>query len=369
MERLILILLGLWRNYNRWNDPDFVTVVASQSVLQVESALREVQRETRQFQLHALRELGVNVPQLVRPVDVYPRSGVDALDVYRRPAREAQAVLDAGGSIDEAWAAFENRLNGIVAADLAIAERDELDVIQERLEEADLVDWLDPGDPILDELPEPDSDDDSDLLPYEDMLELLGLDEDPDVAKYTGDGKKVLGFRRVIRPELSMHGSCGLCVVAATNWYTYERLKPIHHLCKCVTVPVTKDADPGFRWNQEDLRRNLDEIYGGAGGSTYGKDLKRVRVKISEHGELGPVLQWRAKKGWTEANARPHTPRYTRPDASVQRERLERRRDEYLQTIDNLRSRLDAGADRGAIEQAIWTVEQSIRDLDVKLAR
>lgn len=328
-----------------------------------------MQRESRQFQMLALKELGVRAPQLGRAIEIYPRSRVDALEVYRRPSRDAQAVLDRGGSLDEAWKAFEKRLNGIVEADIAVTERDELDLIQERLIEEDLFEQLDKDLDALDmDHPVESASDGTDLMDRDDMLDWLDAAEDPKLVGREPAGKKVLGYRRVVRPELSKEGPCGLCVVAATNWYTVDKLKPIHNLCKCVAVPVVKDADPGFGWNQEDLRKNLDLMYGAAGGSTYGKDLKRIRVKITEHGELGPILEYRAKKAWTEKkNYSAHRPKYVRPTRQVQVERLQARRDELLQTIDNLRSRLNGGGDRGGIEHAIWDVEQSIRDIDSRI--
>ena len=376
MEQLIRVLLGMWGSFNQWSDLDLVTARTARGVMQVESVLREIQRESRQFQLMSLRELGVDVPQMGRPVEVYPRSRVDALEVYQRPARDAREALAGGGSPGEAWDAFEKRVRGIVEADVAIAERDELALIEEHLAEADLIDWgesglVDEDRPIERDFSDKDEYDDSDLMSYEEMLDYLEASEDPEIAKRADSGKKVLGFRRVIRPELSQHGSCGLCVVAATNWYTIERLKPIHHLCKCVTVPVLKGNDPGFGWNQEDLRKNLDRMYGAAGDTTRGDKLKRIRVKIGEHGELGSVLEYRRKDGWRESDAGSYSPRgsrsYSRPDAKAQRERLEARREELIQTLENLRSR--TVGDRGGLDHAIWDVEQSLKDLESRLAR
>lgn len=363
----MLILLGLWGNYNQWGNRDFVTARTARSLPFVESTLREMQRESRQFQLLALKEMGVRTPQLGRAIEIYPRSRVDALEVYRRPARDAQKVLDRGGSLDEAWKAFEKRLNGILEADIAITERDEIDLIQERLIEEGLFERLerefDLDDPVGGGAA------DGDLMGYEEMLEWLEHSVDPEMEKRAGSAKKVIGYRRVIRPELSVTGTCGLCVVAATNWYTVDELKPIHHLCKCVTIPVVSGEDPGFGWNQEDLRRNLDQIYGAAGGTTSGKYLKRLRVKITEHGELGPILEYRAKKGWSEKTGfTPYQPStYVKPDRTAQVSRLQARRDELVGTITNLRASLDSGGDRGGIEQAIWDVEQSIRDIDARL--
>jgi hypothetical protein len=102
----------------------------------------------------------------------------------------------------------------------------------------------------------------------------------------------VEGYRRVLRPELTETGPCGLCVVAATRIYSVEDLKPMHDRCVCETLPIIGDMDPGLFLNDEDL----DRIYGGGvdGGTRGGKRgtarLARMRVVFTEHGELGPIL-------------------------------------------------------------------------------
>ncbi|MDN4174725.1 hypothetical protein QWY28_17320 [Nocardioides sp. SOB77] len=110
------------------------------------------------------------------------------------------------------------------------------------------------------------------------------------------DTMKVLGvtrYRRVLRPELSESGPCGLCVVAADRIYRVSDLLPMHApRCKCVTMPIVGDLDPGIRLNREDLKA----IYKAAGDSTAAEDLRRTRVQVNEHGELGPVLTVRGQK-------------------------------------------------------------------------
>lgn len=99
----------------------------------------------------------------------------------------------------------------------------------------------------------------------------------------------VEGYRRVLRPELSETGPCGLCVVAANRIYSVEDLKPMHDRCVCEVLPIIDGADPGLFLNDEDL----DRIYGGEGmrGGRRGTGrLARMRVVFTEHGELGPIL-------------------------------------------------------------------------------
>jgi hypothetical protein len=100
-----------------------------------------------------------------------------------------------------------------------------------------------------------------------------------------------LQYRRVLHPELSRHGSCGLCVAASDRVYTRGKLMPIHARCKCEVLPIVGSKDPGHSINKADL----DRLYAAAGGTTAGEDLKRVRVTVRHHGELGPVLTRRGQ--------------------------------------------------------------------------
>lgn len=102
---------------------------------------------------------------------------------------------------------------------------------------------------------------------------------------------EVTHYRRVLRPELSDSGPCGLCVVASDRIYKVSDLLPLHDRCACQTVPVVEGLDPGARINAEDLKR----LYAGA-GSSGAADLKRTRVSVNEHGELGPVLTTRGHR-------------------------------------------------------------------------
>jgi hypothetical protein len=107
-------------------------------------------------------------------------------------------------------------------------------------------------------------------------------------------------YRRVLHPEVAESGlSCGLCIVAADRVYSVEKFKrEIHLHCHCEMIPIDGDNDPGLKLNQADL----DSLYAAAGRATGSEQqvtgggakqlgaLKRVRVGITEHGELGPIL-------------------------------------------------------------------------------
>lgn len=106
-------------------------------------------------------------------------------------------------------------------------------------------------------------------------------------------------FRRVLHPELAESGlSCGLCIVAADRVYSVEKFRrELHDHCHCEMLPIEDNSDPGFQLNEGDL----ESLYAAAGKAvgtqreTSGAKaklgaLRRVRVGITEHGELGPIL-------------------------------------------------------------------------------
>lgn len=105
-----------------------------------------------------------------------------------------------------------------------------------------------------------------------------------------GKSVDITGYRRVVHPELSRSGSCGLCIVASDKVYKKAALMPIHGHCACSVLPIIGArggaGDPGNSLNA----LSLGDLYELAGDSTSGADLKKVRVKVVEHGEMGPTL-------------------------------------------------------------------------------
>jgi hypothetical protein len=99
------------------------------------------------------------------------------------------------------------------------------------------------------------------------------------------NGAKITGYRRVIHPELSRGGTCGMCIAASDRIYKVAELLPIHAHCKCTIAAVTDEYDPADDLNAVDL----NQLYKQAGGTSVAH-LKRTRYKVDEHGELGPVL-------------------------------------------------------------------------------
>jgi hypothetical protein len=136
----------------------------------------------------------------------------------------------------------------------------------------------------------------------------------------TARRRGVTFYRRVLHPELAESGlSCGLCIVASDRIYSVSKFKrELHDHCHCEMLPIELGKDPGQSINAADL----ESLYRAAGtfvgkeretggGKRQGGALKKVRARldedgnvvdisnqrgkpvkvgVTEHGELGPVL-------------------------------------------------------------------------------
>jgi hypothetical protein len=101
--------------------------------------------------------------------------------------------------------------------------------------------------------------------------------------------RPVDGWRRIVHPELSRGGTCGLCIAASDRVYHRGDLMPLHARCECTVLPIVNGKDPGKSLDGA----ALEKLYAEA-GSTAAAKLKRTRYVVNDHGELGPVL---AKEG------------------------------------------------------------------------
>lgn len=259
------LILGLWGDVDPY-DGRAVQKFTEQARKYMVTAQTATARSAAAGQSVLLAQMGVKVPGVTsNPVDVRaPGAGVvndrlvlqqtqsvqvdyqtrDAKTisaddmtteaVFNRPARTFRALESQGAAPEVADQAAQARISMLVEDNLMLAQRfAELEIVQNA----------------------------------------VNLDE------------TIIGYRRVIHPELSRTGVCGLCIAAADRLYEVVELLPIHANCKCTVCAVTEDHDPADEVNAADL----GALYGQA-GSTSGADLKRVRYQVDEHGELGPVL-------------------------------------------------------------------------------
>lgn len=127
-------------------------------------------------------------------------------------------------------------------------------------------------------------------------------------------------FRRIIHPELSKTGTCGLCVVAATNVFSRSDLMPMHNRCKCTVAPIRDNIDPGLQLNSDDLQKIYDaaSMAGGGGSGTSARNLTQLRVSVRNDSEVGPIL---TRSDWKQND---DAPEWRMPDTIMTQRQMRR---------------------------------------------
>lgn len=226
VERLVVGFRG-W-----WSDAE-VDALAEQVALVVRTGQTLVSRHTDAYLARVISDaLGRPVPPVGVPITPERWRTADPREVYARPAADVRRRVAEGQVLEVAEGMALTRYASMAQTDLSLAmTHTARDVFQRR---GDLID----------------------------------------------------GYRRMIHPEASRGGTCGLCVAAADRVYSRGDLLPIHDRCKCEVLPVVNGQDPGVSLTGDELGRLYDQA-----GGTAGAKLKRTRYQINEHGELGPVLR------------------------------------------------------------------------------
>ena len=276
-EATTRLIANLWRTTNPYNDTE-VSAFARKAGQLIVSAQKGVAATTAAAQVLQLQAVGINpkvnvtIPDNVR--GAHATFGAQQVKVtrpakttltYQSPEGENKQVVKAAESAPDRL--FERavdtyRFERSKGADHTAAN----DAAEQRI--GDLVD--------------------ANLMLAQRLAEQETLRQ---AAGQAPKSKKILGYRRVIHPELSTGGVCGLCVAASDMVYKTEDLKPIHHRCKCTVAAVTEKEEPGHRLNSADLNR----LYTDAGEKvgkllTSGPALKRPRYDLVHHHEMGPML-------------------------------------------------------------------------------
>ena len=254
MKRTSAQVEQLWRNVDPY-DGMKVDEFSQNAAMLSTASQQQIAYLTTAHQMAVLSELGISfdfipvIPDDVRlfsddgydhanPVLTRTSSGISrrlpTAEVFNRPARKYRYLKSIGKSDDEALDVSINRVKINIETNLLLAER-------------------------------------------ESELETM--------KSLKKKSKKVLGYRRIIHPERSKGGSCGLCVAAADRIYSTSDMKPLHDNCECTVLPITKSEDPGMQMNKRDLGRLYDEA-----GGTARAQLSKLRFQVEDHGELGPVL-------------------------------------------------------------------------------
>lgn len=266
---------GLWLSLDDWYDEALAAALAAQSAGVSITAQQAVIGATKQYVTAVVGILNgrrAPIPAVrTRPI----RNGTHLPLVYLRAAEAYRRAIAFGADPQEALKQALNRAGGLVATDISLSAQ----------------------------------------LMQDGLMDALG----------------VTTYRRVIRPELSESGSCGLCIAASNQIYYVGTLLPIHppH-CKCITLPIVDGNDPGRDLNEDDLKRLYDDA-----GGTSARALKRTRYKVNEHGELGPVIGKKSDNFRSQKNV----PLEDDP------ERAARMLERILPTLESLEKRAAAGED------------------------
>jgi hypothetical protein len=221
---------GIWASGPDWYDAAVVAALSAEAAAASTAGQEALLGATEQFitsTISLLTDTTVPIPRVsIPPV----RNGAPLTLVHSRTAERFKRAFSQGASSDEAYLLALQRAGGLTRTDMTLRQR-----------AAQII-----------------------------LLDELGVKD----------------YRRVVRPEMSKSGSCGLCIVAADRIYHTDQLMPIHPpSCKCIVMPIIGALDPGRSMNEEDLRRFYDDA-----GGTKASDLFKTRYKVNEHGEYGPVL-------------------------------------------------------------------------------
>lgn len=259
IKMLIGFLAKLWGEFDDWYDENAVENAAKVAADEEEKILAQVASTGTASARMMLRVAGIKTLSKANEPFTHPRKA-DRIELWKRPAEQFRYEISQGKNVADALASTMERAASIAKTDVKMADRN------------------------------------------------------AKIATFRREN--VTGYRRMIHPERSKTGVCGLCLVAADRIYSTDELLPIHNGCVCDVAPITSRNDPGLELHKKDL----EQLYQAAGNSTAGKDLKRVKVKTVENGELGPILVEVGGKGYVspeEANSRrrKRTPKLRAVDA------------------------------------------------------
>lgn len=243
-----------------WNDA-VITAVAGRLAMMELAMLQQAWRAGISYADMVLNAMGVT-PKGVGPAFSYPRVNTDPWIVAMRPAMQYRHLQAQRPDVKpKSWPDRESDIGKVVEG------------------------WLN---------------DAYSLLEDEALTDATSASNQSSVERY--DESDVKAYRRIIHPERSQTGSCGLCIAASDRYYYTSELLPLHQRCKCTTAPIIGKNDPGLTLTQQDL----DDLYGAAYTTVTGREyssgrrreytqtsrqaLSNVRVKTISHGELGPLL-------------------------------------------------------------------------------
>jgi hypothetical protein len=232
-DRAVAQVIALFGDFDGWYDHDAITRVADRAGQTVRASAQASASLSDAYMTRVLSEALGGAPRPAGAIRVVGplRDGVPTWgSIYGRVADTVRFQVAEGKPADDAVRIGLSRADSLVRTDLSLARRDQY---------------------------------------------RRSLSANP----------RVTGYRRVIHPEMSRTGTCGLCIAAADRRYNRAELMPLHARCVCTVAPITAAGDPGGTLNDADLAA----VYSSADSNRV-EDLKKVRYTVEQHGELGPVL-------------------------------------------------------------------------------
>lgn len=228
--RVAQIVAGMWVGFDGWYRGELVAEISAQVAAMVGRGQVGIAQLTDAYLAQVatlVRERPVGPVGVASGMVASRRDGVALDEVYARVAGEYRWQVSRDVAPIDARRIAVERAKAMVSTDLGLAFRDQTQAFMER----------------------------------------------------TG----AAGYRRVIRPEFSRSGTCGLCAAASNKVYKRHDLMPMHARCRCTVVEVGGQVDVGRVINDAEYAAVAAES-----DSLRARDLVKVRVHV--HGELGPVL-------------------------------------------------------------------------------
>lgn len=226
-RRLVDLARAYWSGMGNWRDSD-VERFLEFMVPRIQAGRSSIANLTAVY----LARVGEVDP--IAAVDTTTLRGLDASDVYTRPAVAMRTALKDGASVTDSIGASLTRLASLVATDMALAQQAQTAAST--------------------------------------------------ASSRAFDG----GFRRT----LTGSENCAKCYIASTQRYHRGDLLPIHPGCDCGVEPLRPGENTGRVLDPDRLATTNDW----AESMDANRDNLGDLLVTHDHGEYGPTLSWRDQK-------------------------------------------------------------------------
>jgi hypothetical protein len=172
---------------------------------------------------------------------------------------------------------------------------------------------------------------------------------------------RIVGYLRT----LSGAENCALCYVASTQRYKKKDLLPIHPGCDCGEMPIYGKDDPGQIIDDIRLEATHDAVETRFGVQDRGgREPDYRKIKIQDHGELGPVLTVKGEKFTKLTPAKVDVP--IKAPKKVEPKPFQKRIEPKLRKINSTKIAQDIAAEHGDVNVAGLRGKAKIQTLGTK---